>query len=300
MNVTVMKKTNRARRKFSRPVIVRTNKSLTKACKFMTSDISLTVGAAMSAILALLIMFGPYLAAHNPQVMSQAILAGPSYDHWLGTDSVGRDVLARLVVGMRSSLFISIAATSGALVIGVAVGVSAAYFGGMVDWIEMRIVDILLSVPTLLVAITVLAAIGPSVSTLLAVLMLTYVPQCVRVVRASSLQIAERAYVESARISGLGPIAIMWKHILPNIRGILIVQTTIMIAQMLLIETALSFLGLGVPPPTPNLGFMLAEGRQWMELAPWVVLAPGCVIAFSVAAFTFIGHGLDRALVKQT
>ena len=273
---------------------------LGSAWRFITSDASLAIGMTMFAILVLMITAGPYLVGHDPQGMGPDVLAAPSADHWFGTDSIGRDVLARLIVGARSSLFIALVSTVGALAIGILIGVTAAYLGGMTDWIEMRIVDILLSMPPLVVAIAILAALGPSVQTLLLVLIVTYAPQCVRVVRASSLQIKQHGFVESARISGLSPLAIMWRHIVPNIRGILIVQTTVTVAHMLLVETILSFLGLGVPPPSPNIGFMLSEGRQWMELAPWTVLAPGCVVVLAVATFTFMGHGLDRALSKQT
>jgi peptide/nickel transport system permease protein len=273
--------------------------SLVDAGRFIVSDSSLAIGIAMLVVLGFMITVGPSLVGHDPQAMGADVLAPPSAEHWFGTDSIGRDVLARLIVGARASLFIALVSTIGALAIGILIGVTAAYLGGMTDWIEMRVVDILLSMPPLVVAIAVLAALGPSVPTILLVLVVTYAPQCVRVVRASSLQVKDQGFVESAKISGLSPLAIMWRHIVPNIRGILIVQTTITVAHMLLVETILSFLGLGVPPPAPNIGFMLAEGRQWMELAPWTVLAPGCVVVLAVATFTFMGHGLDRALSKQ-
>lgn len=146
----------------------------------------------------------------------------------------------------------------------------------------------------------VLAAIGPSVPTLVLVLVITHLPQTIRVLRASALQVQQRAFVDSARISGVGSIQVMWTHILPNVRGMVIVQASVMVAHMLLVETILSFLGLGVQPPTPSLGFMVAEGRQWMELAPWVVVAPGATIVFAVASFTIAGHGLDRVLAAKS
>lgn len=260
---------------------------------------SLLAGLVMCLILVVAVVAGPAIVTHDAQAMSADVLQPPSDAHLLGTDSVGRDVLARLLLGARSSLLVAVAATAIALVLGVAMGVAAAYLGGVVDWILMRITDVILSVPPLLLAIAVLAAIGPSIPTLLLVLVMAHVPQTVRVVRSAALQIRQRAYVDSARISRVDSLRIMTSHVLPNVRGIVIVQGAIMIAHMLLVETVLSFLGLGVQPPSPSLGFMVSEARQWMELAPWVVIAPGAVIVFAVAAFTIAGHGLDRMLASR-
>lgn len=267
--------------------------------RFIASDTSLLIGVLMCAALVLAVSFGGFLVPHDPQATSAAVLEPPSDKYFLGTDSVGRDVLSRLIGGARYSILLALAATVATLTIGVLIGVTAGFFGGAVDWIEMRIVDILLSMPPLLVAIAVLAAAGPSTTTLLLVLIITYSPQITRIVRASTLQIVRREFVDSARISRVRGAKIIWVHILPNIRGLLIVQATITVAQMLMIETILSFLGLGVQPPAPSLGFMVSEGRQWMELAPWVVIAPGSMIVFAVAAFSFVGHGLDKAFTGR-
>lgn len=256
----------------------------------------LLIGVLMCVGLVLAIAVASFLVPHDPQTTSAAVLDPPSAAHLLGTDSVGRDVLARLIGGTRYSILLALAATAATLTLGLLIGVTAGYFGGIVDWIEMRVVDIFLSMPPLLVAIAVLAAAGPSTATLLVVLIVTYAPQITRIVRASTLQVVRREFVDSARISRVGAATIIWVHILPNIRGLLIVQATITVAQMMMIETILSFLGLGVQPPAPSLGFMVSEGRQWMELAPWVVIAPGTMIVFAVAAFSFVGHGLDKTL----
>jgi len=267
---------------------------------FLKSDVSLVIGIMMSVAMLAFVLFGGWVVGLDPQKTSPDVLEAPSAMHLLGTDSIGRDVLARLVLGARSSLFVAVLATAITMVLGIAVGVTAGFFGRLTDWVAMRIVDIFLSIPPLLVAITILAAIGPSIPTLVAVLIVTYAPQVVRVVRASTLQTGNRPFVDSARISGVNPFKIMWVHILPNVRGTLIVQATITVAHMLLVETVLSFLGMGVQPPAPSLGFMVSEGRQWMEIAPWTVLAPGSVIVLAVAAFTFLGQGLDAALAKRT
>ncbi|MFN8926744.1 MAG: ABC transporter permease [Rhodospirillales bacterium] len=263
-------------------------------------DGALLVGLLMAATLLLFVLAGSAIVGLDPLRTSPNVLAPPSAAHWLGTDSVGRDVAARLVLGARASLTVAVAATLATLVIGIVVGMTAGYLGGWVDWCAMRVVDIFLSVPPLLVAITLLAAIGPSIPTLIAVLIVTYAPQVIRVVRAATLQLGNRPFVESARVSGVGAPATMARHILPNVRGTLIVQATITVAHMLLVETVLSFLGMGVQPPAPSLGFMVSEGRQWMEIAPWTVLAPGSAIVFVVASFTFLGQGLDAALARRT
>ncbi len=271
-----------------------------RAWRFLASDASLAVGTGACIAIALLLLCGGWLVGLDPQKTSPDVLAAPSLRHLLGTDSIGRDILARLVLGARSSLFVAVVATVVTMLLGTAIGVTAGFFGRFVDWFSMRVVDVFLSIPPLLVAITILAAIGPSVATLVTVLIVTYAPQVVRVVRASTLQAATRPFVDSARISGVHPFRIMCRHIVPNMRGVLIVQATITVAHMLLVETVLSFLGLGVPPPAPSLGFMVSEGRQWMEIAPWTVLAPGTTIVVAVAAFTFLGQGLDAALAKRT
>ena len=262
-------------------------------------DLSLALGIAMCALILVVTLLAPILPLADPLAVSGNVLADPSAQHLLGTDSLGRDTLSRVILGARSSLSIALTATAITRLLGTAIGVGAGYLGGRVDWIAMRIVDVMLSLPPLLVAIAVLAAVGAGLYTLLVVLVATYTPQVIRVIRSSALQAREKAYVESAQISGIGAPTIMLRHIVPNIRSILVIQASITVAHMLLVETALSFLGLGMPPPYPNLGFMLAEGRQWMELVPMAVIAPGMVVVFTVAAFTLLGQGFDRVLAER-
>lgn len=270
--------------------------AMTSILHRILSDSALMLGLFLCLFILMAVCFGPFISAHDPQEMTANVLQAPSSLHWLGTDSVGRDVLARLMLGTRSSLTVAIVAMTTALIFGVSMGITAAYIGGWVDWVMMRIIDVVLSIPPLLLAIAVIAAIGPSTPTLLIVLVLTHLPQTVRVLRIAALQVSQCAFVDSAKISKVSAIRIMLLHVLPNIRGMVIVQASIMVAHMLLVETILSFLGLGVQPPSPSLGFMVSEGRQWMELSPWVVLSPGAAIVLSVAAFTIAGHGLDRML----
>jgi peptide/nickel transport system permease protein len=273
--------------------------SIVATRSLIVSDTTLLAGVLFCTLVFLFIACGNLLFVHDPQASGEAVLDAPSAAHWFGTDSVGRDVAARLVLGARSSVFVAVTATVVTLTLGTLIAVASAYLGGVTDWVSMRIIDILLSIPPLLTAIAVLAAVGPSIPTLLSVLVITYTPQTVRLIRSAALQICERGYIDSARISRVGALRIMVRHIIPNVRGVLIVQATITVAHMLLVETVLSFLGMGVQPPTPSLGFMVAEGRQWMELAPWVVVAPGCVIVFVVVAFTILGQGLDSALARR-
>ena len=267
-----------------------------RAWRFLASDASLAVGTGACIAIALLLLCGGWLVGLDPQKTSPDVLAAPSLRHLLGTDSIGRDILARLVLGARSSLFVAVVATVVTMLLGTAIGVTAGFFGRFVDWFSMRVVDVFLSIPPLLVAITILAAIGPSVATLVTVLIVTYAPQVVRVVRASTLQAATRPFVDSARISGVHPFRIMCRHIVPNMRGVLIVQATITVAHMLLVETVLSFLGLGLPPPTATWGNMLAEGRDRLWAAPWIANLSGLAIIIVVWGINMLGNGLREQL----
>ena len=242
--------------------------ALFRTLRVLSRDKALLLGCCMCLFLVLFMTLGPFASGVDPQKTSANVLAAPSAQHLLGTDSLGRDLLARIVVGARWSLLVAVAGTVISLLVGVTLGIVAGYFGGWIEWVQMRLVDITLSVPPLLLAIAVLAAIGPSISSLILVLVFTHLPQTIRLLRAATLQTKQRAYVDSARISGVRPVLVMWEHILPNVRSVVIVQASVMVAHMLLVETILSFLGLGVQPPTPSLGFMVAEGRQWMEYYP--------------------------------
>lgn len=269
------------------------------AYDFIEKETSLRIGVVMMIGLILLVTVGPLVVPNDPYAVTPDILLPPSWQHFLGTDSIGRDLLARVLPAVRVSVFIAVVSTTLAMVIGTAIGVCAGYFGGWTDWLISRLVDIFLSIPALLIGITVLAALGPGVSGLIIVLSFVFIPQTIRLGRAAAAQVAQREYVASARVSGISGARIILVHIIPNIRAILLVQATVKVAHIMLLEAVLTFLGLGVQPPMPNLGYMVNEGRAWMEIAPWVVVAPGFAIAFAVAAFTFIGHGLDRALSNR-
>lgn len=256
-------------------------------------------GLVLLAFLVLLSTVGALLYGVNPQAISRNVLVSPSLEHPLGTDSLGRDVLARVMFGMRYSLAVAFFATISATVIGVTVGIFIGYLGGAADWIGMRVVDVVLAIPALLIAVALIAALGPGLFTLTIVLVGAYLPQTIRVVRASTLQVRSRDFVNSARLSGLGVRKILVRHMLPNIRATVIVQASVTAAYVLLIESALSFLGLGLQPPTPSLGFMVTEGRARMQTSPWPVFAPGAVVLLAVSSFMLLGQGLDKKLLHR-
>ncbi|MFN3257960.1 MAG: ABC transporter permease [Ilumatobacter sp.] len=256
-------------------------------------------GVCLLLFLVLLSTVGAMLYGVNPQAISRDTLVSPSWDYPLGTDTLGRDVLARVMFGMRYSLAVAFFATIATTVIGVAIGTLIGYVGGSVDWIGMRLVDVLLAIPALLIAVALVAALGPGLLPLTIILVGAYLPQTIRVVRASTLQVRSRDFVNSARLSGLGLWKILVRHMVPNIRATVIVQASVTAAYVLLIEAALSFLGLGLQPPTPSLGFMVTEGRARMEMAPMPVFAPGTVILLAVSSFMLLGQGLDKWLLQD-
>lgn len=266
---------------------------------YADSPWELKAGMVILLFLVLLCTVGAVLYGVNPQQISRNTLRPPSMDHPLGTDVLGRDLLARIMVGMRYSLAVAFFATLAATAIGVLIGMVIGYIGGITDWLGMRAVDVLLAIPALLIAVALLAALGPGLVTLTIVLVGAYLPQTIRVVRASTMQVRSRDFVNSARLSGLGVPTILLRHILPNIRATVIVQASVTSAYVLLIEAALSFLGLGLQPPTPSLGFMITEGRPRLQTAPMPVFAPGTVILIAVSSFMLLGQGLDRKLVRD-
>lgn len=267
--------------------------------QWSSSPWELKSGVVLLVLLVLAATLGALLYGVSPTAVSRDVLESPSWDYPLGTDSLGRDVLARVLFGMRYSLAVALFATIAATAIGVAVGTFIGYLGGAADWIGMRAVDVLLAIPALLIAVALLAALGPGLATLTIVLVGAYLPQTIRVVRASTLQVRSRDFVNSARLSGLGLRKILVRHMLPNIRATVIVQASVTAAYVLLIEAALSFLGLGLQPPTPSLGFMVAEGRQRLQEAPMPVFAPGAVILIAVSSFMLLGQGLDKKLLQD-
>ncbi len=213
--------------------------------------------------------------------------------HWFGTDGLGRDVLTRVFVGARFSIFISAVSVAGSLTIGTVVGLFAGFRGGRSDDVLMRLVDLQLAFPLVLLALALVALLGPSLVNVILVFTLTGWPIFARTVRASALVLKKREFVEAARAMGASRLRLMFRHILPNALGPLTVVATFEIAKVLIFESSLSFLGLGVQAPTPTWGNMMADGRAFLDTAWWVMLFPGVTLVFTAAASNWLGDGIN-------
>jgi peptide/nickel transport system permease protein len=256
----------------------------------------LACGVAMFAGLILLASLGGFLAPYDPSATSANSLDGPSMRHWLGTDSIGRDVLSRLIVGGRSTLMITFVAVASALALGLGLGLLSGFVGGRLDQIVMRALDVVFAFPVFLLAIAVVAALGPTVPNLILTIAIVYTPAMARVVRAPVLSIKRWDHVEAARSVGVGEFAIALRHVLPLAISPVLVQTSLILSNTIFTVTALSFLGLGPPPPDPNWGSMLAEARQFMELQPLTVVGPAAAIVFASLTFIVLANGLREQL----
>ncbi len=249
------------------------------------------LGLVVVAILA-----GP-IAPHSPtEVQTRLRGDAPTREYPLGNDSVGRDVLSRLIYGTRVALTVGLGATAIAVTIGVVIGATAGYFGGQVDAALSRVVDALMAFPTLALLITLAAVLGPSLITVVIAIGTTVWASYARVVRADVLSLRERDYILAARASGAGHARIVTRHMLPNVLGPIIVLASLAVGNIIILESALSFLGLGVQPPAASWGGMLADGRAYIRTYPHIAIAPGIVIALTVLAFNLLGDGLRDGL----
>ena len=255
------------------------------------------VGLALIAGFLLLAFAAPLLAPADP--MAQALynrLSPPTLEHPFGTDDFGRDILSRVIYGARISLRVGIVAVLIALVLGTGIGLVAGYWGGWIDQVLMRVMDLLLAFPSILLAIGIVAVLGPGLENAMLAVGIVAVPQYARLVRASVLTVRETDYVLAARAMGASDARILALAILPNCLAPLIVQATLGLATAILDAAGLSFLGLGAQPPTPEWGAMLSQGRELIVRAPWVLTFPGGAIFFTVLAFNLVGDGLRDAL----
>jgi peptide/nickel transport system permease protein len=255
-------------------------------------------GAAVILAMALVAVLAPLLAPYDPRVPDYGtMLARPGPAHWLGTDAFGRDVLSRIVWGARTALSVGFAAALGGATLGAVVGVAGAYFGGLVDLLFERVVDILLSFPLIILALAVVASLGNGVGTVILAITVPMVPRCARVIRSSALAIRRAPYVDAARAAGYGHARIILRHMLPNVMAPYLIMVTAFMGQAILLEASLSFLGLGVAEPTPAWGLMLKGAAvDFAETAPWLALFPGLAISFAVLAFNLFGDSLRDAL----
>lgn len=268
--------------------------------------ISGAVGIGFLVILVLAAVFGPAAGLPSPiQNNLLTRLAMPSLNLWqgghlFGTDQLGRDILARVLTGARVTLIIGFSAVILGGVIGVLIGLIAGYFGGWFDALLMRLVDIQLAIPLTLLALLVVSSLGPSMQNLVIVLSLTSWVQYARIVRGEVLQVRERDFIRSAHAIGLRDTKIILRHILPSVLPAAIVIATIELARVIILESALSFLGLGIQPPSPSWGRMLADGRAYMSTAPWVAIFPGAAIFLTTLSINLAGDWLRDRLDPKT
>jgi len=255
---------------------------------------------AGALIILLVIIVGtlaPMLSPYNPSKMHiRNRREAPSQEHWLGTDRLGRDIFSRMVWGTRVSLVIGVLAVTVSMIIGVVIGLTGGYYGGMLDEVLMRAMDIIFSIPALLLAIALIAVTGPSMRNIIIVVGIVRIPRFARIVHGSVLSIKEKEFIEAARSISKSNFGIMFQHILPNCIAPLTVEASLSIATAIITESALSFLGLGVRPPTPSWGQMIADGRSELFTAPWIVLFPGLAIMLTVLGYNLLGDGLRDAL----
>ena len=260
--------------------------------------------AASLAFLLLLVvvaLLAPSISPHVPSEQDLAnILAPPSASHWLGTDDSGRDVFSRLLYGARVAIYASFLAVGIAILLGVPIGILAGFLGGWVDESVGRIIDTLLSFPAIVLAIAVTGALGIGLTNAMVAVGIVFAPQLARLARARTLVVRQQLYVDAARCFGASHGHILWRHVLPNAIQPVLVQVTILLAGALLAEASLSFLGLGIQPPNPSWGAMLARAYQSMEIAPEQMYAPGIAILLTALAFNSVGESLRRELDPTT
>jgi ABC-type dipeptide/oligopeptide/nickel transport system permease subunit len=256
-------------------------------------------GAVFVVLLVIVALFAPWVAPYSPTATFPEINAGPSAAHWLGTDDIGRDLLSRLIFGARISLEAAVIVVVLALIASVPIGLIAGYFAGRTDNILMRLMDALFAFPPLILAITVVALLGPSLHNEAIAIAITFVPGLVRVVRGQVLGVREETYIEASRSIGVGPTRMIGRHVVPNVASPLIIQAAVLMGYALLAEAGLSFLGLGVQPPDASWGVMLQEAYQSILSDPWATIVPGVAIALTVLSFNLVGDGLRDALGRE-
>lgn len=256
-------------------------------------------GMMILSIMILVAVFADFFADYNTDAIQQNLiqrLQSPNAEHIFGTDALGRDMFARIIFGARISLFVGLITVAISLTFGLIIGASAGYFGGWVDSVLMRLMDVFLAIPQTLMAITIVAALGGGLVNLLIALSISSIPRFSRVVRSSILSIKGQEFVEAARACGTSNRRIILKHIIPNAIGPIIVQATLNMATTVLTIASLSFIGLGVKAPMPEWGTMLAEAKDQMRYHPYLIVIPGVAIVLSVMGLNLIGDGLRDAL----
>jgi len=255
------------------------------------------IGAVMLALVLVSAVFAPWIAPYDPVKIDPInLLEPPSGAHLLGTDGLGRDVFSRIVYGTRISLYSGFIVVSISMVLGTVIGLVAGYVGGFVDSLLMRCMDALLAFPGLILALAITAALGPSLTNALLAIAILSLPGAARIVRGETLSLRERDFVTAERVIGGGGSRIIFRHILPNTLAPVIVIASLRVGGAVLVETGLSFLGLGVQPPTPSWGSMVNEGARFLERAPWIAMASGGAIFITVLGANFVGDAVRDIL----
>jgi peptide/nickel transport system permease protein len=256
------------------------------------------VGAAIIGIMVAAALLAGFVSPYDPLATDYArMLQAPSSIHWLGTDSFGRDVFSRIIYGSRTALWIGFASAFLGATLGALIGVTSAYFGGKIDLLLQRFMDLLLSFPLVILALVVVSLLGSGTTNVIFAITVPMVPRCALVVRSSALALREMPFVEAARALGFGPLRIIFRHMLPNVMAPYLIMLTAFLGQAILLEASLSFLGLGVAEPQAAWGLMLRGAAvEFAERAPWMAIYPGLAISLSVFAFNLFGDSLRDAL----
>jgi peptide/nickel transport system permease protein len=256
------------------------------------------IGAVIIVVMAIVGFGAPWVAPFDPLSTDYAaMIARPSLTHWLGTDAYGRDVLSRILYGSRTALIVGFGASLTGSIAGALIGVASAYFGGRTDLVVQRIMDVVISFPIIILALSVVAILGTGVHNVIFAIAIPMIPRCARVVRASALAVREMPYVDAARAAGFGDARIVLRHMLPNVMAPYLIMLTSFLGQAILLEASLSFLGLGVQEPIAAWGLMLRGAAvDFAETAPWMAIFPGLAISLAVFGFNLFGDSLRDAL----
>lgn len=267
----------------------------------LRQDKKAVFGLALLTIFVLAAIFAPLITPYEPNDMEYDFLSAPSWAHPLGTDDLGRDLLSRIIQGAQISIFVGISTVTLALVAGLILGIAAGYYGGWLDFLIMRYIDLQWAFPNFLIAVYLVAVFGTGLLNVIVALALAFVDDFARVARGMVLSIKEEQYIASARTVGVSDFRIMWRYILPNAAAPLIVQATVSVSNAILGEATLSFLGLGVEVDTPTWGLILSEGRSFISRAWWIGVFPGLAIMLTVLSINFVGDALRDFLdVRET
>lgn len=272
---------------------------LQEVVKRMKKNKLAMVGLAILCLLILFAIFADIITNYEAKAIHQNMqerLQAPNSGHWFGTDSLGRDVFARIIHGVRISLTIGLLTTGVSIIVGVMLGAVAGYYGGILDSFIMRITDTILCIPPILLALAIVASLGPGITNLIIAMTVSSVPGFTRVIRSTVLLVVGQEFIEAARASGTKDLRIILRHILPNAMGPIIVQGTMAVGAMIINTASLSFLGMGIQPPRPEWGAMLAESREYIRHAPYLVIIPGLTILLTALSLNLLGDGLRDAL----